>query len=101
MALAQMKKVNDLPLNYANKQVYLRQIISHKNQSTKENKKRIINSQKRYWSLKEVIKFTKLRLETVYNLLLTLSYLQVQNLVSLKTLQKYSKILPKAVEISI
>lgn len=51
-------KINKHPLEYVDEYTYLGQIISHKDQTTKEIKRRIANGWKRYWSLKEIMKST-------------------------------------------
>lgn len=53
-------KINNKPLECVDEYTYLGQLISHKDQTTKEINRRIANGWKRYWSLKEVMKSTHL-----------------------------------------
>lgn len=53
-------KINNQPVEYVDEYIYLGQIISHTDTTTKESKRRIANGWKRYWSLKEIMKSTDL-----------------------------------------
>lgn len=53
-------KINNQPVEYVEEYIYLGQIISHTDTTTKEIKRRIANGWKRYWSLKEIMKSTDL-----------------------------------------
>ncbi|XP_030025374.2 uncharacterized protein LOC115443910 [Manduca sexta] len=53
-------KSNNVPVEYVEEYIYLGQIISHTDITTKEVKRRIANGWKRYWSLKEIMKSTDL-----------------------------------------
>lgn len=71
---------------------YLGQIISHKEQTTKELKKRIANCWRRYWSLTDVIKSTvpqhNNKEKSVQHLHPSLPHLWLRNLISLEYCQK-------------
>ncbi|CAF4930089.1 unnamed protein product [Pieris macdunnoughi] len=51
-------KLNNQPLEYVEEYIYLGQIISLTDITTKEIKRRIANGWKRYWSLREIMKTT-------------------------------------------
>lgn len=53
-------KINNQPVEYVDEYIYLGQIISHTDTTTKEIKRRTANGWKRYWSLKEIMKSTDL-----------------------------------------
>lgn len=62
--------INNEPLEYVEEYVYLGQIISFKDQTDKEIKRRIANGWRKYWSLKEIMKANDLSIGTkrkVYN----------------------------------
>jgi hypothetical protein len=52
--------INNNPIGNVDEYVYLGQIISFSDQMTKEIDKRIANDWKKYWSLREIMKSTKL-----------------------------------------
>ncbi|GBP48757.1 Putative uncharacterized transposon-derived protein F52C9.6 [Eumeta japonica] len=54
------KKINNQPVEYVDEYIYLGQIISRTDTTTKEIERRIANGWKRYWSLKEIVKSTYL-----------------------------------------
>lgn len=56
--------IENQALEYVDEYCYLGQIISHKDQSTKEINRRILNGWKKYWSLKEVLKSKELSMST-------------------------------------
>lgn len=57
-------EIENQPLEYVDEYIYLGQIISHEDQTTREIKRRIANGWKRYWSMKEVVKSIDISMST-------------------------------------
>lgn len=56
-------KINNQPLEYVPNYIYLGQIISHKDQTTKEIERKIGNGWKKFWSKKEVLKSKEMNMQ--------------------------------------
>lgn len=57
-------EINNHPLEYLQQYLYLRQIISYEEQTTKEINKRKTSRWKKYWSWKEIMKSNELSMST-------------------------------------